>query len=107
MKKLLVIVPGSQTGRDSVFYLLDSDTGECLASHFCSGYWYAKSDLYFGRPERIKSFREKYEEQELEVEFIDKTSVDQEELYRKNKEFIYPDAPPTAPSVTLTMSEEK
>lgn len=85
MKKLLVIYPGSETDHDSPFYLLDSDTGECLASHFCSGAWFAESDLYAGRPERIKSFGEKYKGQEIEVKFIDKTDIDQEALFAKNQ----------------------
>ena len=46
---------------DGIYYLI-TEEGECLASHFCSNKWFAKSDLYEGRPERIKEFTERFGE---------------------------------------------
>lgn len=85
MKKLLVITPGSRRRSDSVFYLLDPETGEALASHFCSHALFAKSDLYEGRPKRIEAYTERFGE--IEVKFIDETNIKEEELIAKNKEF--------------------
>ena len=55
-KTLLVIVPESTVMNDCVFHLLVAETGEHLASHFCSNATFAPGDLYFGRKERIKEY---------------------------------------------------
>ena len=58
---------------DCVFHLLVAETGEHLASHFCSNATFAPGDLYFGRKERIKEYEEKFGE--VDVKFIDKTEL--------------------------------
>lgn len=83
--KTLVIYPGSDIHKDSPFYILDPDTGECLASHFCSGSSWAKGDLHDRRPERLKEWKDKYG-QETEAKFIDKTKYNWDEIYKKNQE---------------------
>lgn len=82
--KTLVIYPGKSVDHDSPFHILDPETGECLASHFCSGSWYAKSDLHDGRPERKKEWQEKYG-METEAKFIEETDYIWEEVYTKNQ----------------------
>lgn len=51
-------------GRNTAFYLI-AETGECLASHFCSHIGFAKSDLHDGRPERQKDYKEKFGDYEV------------------------------------------
>lgn len=82
--KTLVIYPESNVYRDSPFYILDPETGECLASHYCSGAGYAKSDLHDGRPERLKKWKEKYG-QDTEAKFIDQSDYKWDEVYEKNQ----------------------
>jgi hypothetical protein len=82
-KTLLVIVPESTVNYDSLFYLIVEETGECLASHLCSHAGYAEYDLYSGRPERVDEFRKRFGE--VEVKFIDKTEISNEEILEKNK----------------------
>lgn len=84
MKKLLVIYPDSKTNQDSGFHLLDPETGEHLASHFCSGAWFAKSDLHDSRKERLEEWKKKYG-METEAKFIDETEYDWDEIYKKNQ----------------------
>ena len=48
-KEKLYITP--REGRECQFYILH-ESGECLASHFCSNDSFAKGDLESGRPER-------------------------------------------------------
>ena len=84
-KTLLVIVPGNHVKSDCVFTILNSETGEGLASHLCSNSSYAKSDLYNGRPERIKEWKEKFGD--VEVKFINETNINEDDLLKKNKEF--------------------
>lgn len=84
-KTLLVITPESSVHQDSAFYLLVARTGECLASHICSHSGFAKSDLYSGRPERIKEFTERFGE--CEVKFIDETEIDEKDLLALNKKW--------------------
>lgn len=82
MKTLLVITPGTETNHDSPFNLLVAETGEHLASHYCSHYLFAESDLYSGRPERIEEWRERFGE--IEVKFINETDISQDELIKRN-----------------------
>lgn len=81
-KTLLVISPGSDVYQDSVFNILVAETGESLASHFCSHAGWAKSDLYAGRPERIKEWEKRFGK--IEVKFINETDVSEEELVKRN-----------------------
>lgn len=81
--KTLIIFPNSKTYDDSIFYIFDPETGECLASHYCSGSWYAKSDLHDGRPERLVEWEQKYH-MKTEAKFIDETEFIWEEIYKKN-----------------------
>lgn len=83
--KTLVIYPDSKTHRDSVFYILDPETGECLASHLCSHSCFAKSDLHDRREERLVKWKEKFGE-ETEAKFIDETDYNWDEIYKKNQE---------------------
>ena len=83
-KKILVIYPQSTFHRDTVFYILDPDTGEVLARHFCSGAEWAKNDLHDGRPNRLAKWKEKFGE-ETEAKFIDETSYNWDEIYQKNQ----------------------
>lgn len=82
--KTLVIYPESNTYKDSIFYLFDPDTGECLATHFCSSSGWAKSDLHDDREDRLKAWKEEYNE-ETEAKFIDETDYKLEEILGKNK----------------------
>ena len=83
--KTLVIYPGKDIHQDSPFYIFDPETGEALASHFCSGAWFAKGDLHDNRPERLKEWEEKFG-QKTEAKFIDETDYNWEEIYQKNQE---------------------
>lgn len=84
--RLLVIYPGKKDDVwNNVYTLLDAETGEALASHFCTNYGYAMGDLYSQRPERIKIWKERFGE--VEVKFIDETDISPEELQRRNKEW--------------------
>lgn len=85
MKTLLVIYPGSDVMHNSSFHLIHAETGEVLASHFCSCSGFAPGDLYFNRPERIEEFTKRFGE--VEVKFIDETTIDKEELLSRNKAF--------------------
>lgn len=85
-KKTLIIYPGKEIYRDSIFSLVDPETGEGLASHLCSGSYFAKGDLHDNRPERLKEWREKYGV-ETEAKFIDETDYDMDEIFEKNKAY--------------------
>jgi hypothetical protein len=84
--KTLVIFPKSDVHSDSPFYLIDPETGEGLASHFCSGAWFAKGDLHDTRKDRLEKWKEKYGEK-TEAKFIDETDYNWEEILEKNKNF--------------------
>lgn len=84
-KTLLVIAPGRDVKHDAVFNLLVAETGEHLASHLCSHYGFAKSDLYEGRPERIEEFTKRFGE--IEVKYIDETDISPEQLLERNKKW--------------------
>lgn len=83
--KTLVIYPDSNTHRDSTFHLFDPETGDCLASHLCSGSWWAQSDLHDRREDRLKEWKERFGE-ETQAKFIDQTDYDWDEIYKKNQE---------------------
>ena len=81
--KTLVIYPNSKTQKDSGFFLLDPDTGECLAQHYCSGAVFAKGDLHDDRKDRLEEWEQKYG-QKTEAKFIDETDFNWDEIYNKN-----------------------
>jgi hypothetical protein len=85
MSTLLVIDPGRKNYEEGVFDILVAETGEHLASHFCSNYSFAYGDLYGNRPERIKEWTERFGE--LEVKFIDETDITVEELVARNQKW--------------------
>ena len=82
MKTLLVIVPGRTQVTDETFSLVVAETGEHLASHFCSNYLFAPGDLYEGRPERKEEWGKRFGE--IEIKFIDETDITIEELTKRN-----------------------
>ena len=82
--KTLIIYPESTTYQNSAFYILDPETGECLASHLCSHAGFAKGDLHDTRQERLEEWEKKYGEK-TEAKFIDETDYDWEEIYKKNQ----------------------
>ena len=83
-KTLLVITPpDDKMLRDCVFNILVAETGEHLASHFCSSAGFAYDDLYNTRNERKKELVKRFGE--LEVKFINKTSITEDELIKRNK----------------------
>lgn len=85
MKTLLVITPKKETTQDCVFHILVAETGEHLASHFCSNGSFAYGDLYAHRPERIKEWTKRFGE--LEVKYLEETDITQETLIQRNKEW--------------------
>lgn len=82
-KTLLVIVPSE--GYDCVFNIVNSETGEGLASHLCSHHGFAYNDLYGTREERKKEWTERFGE--LEVKFLNETDITEEELIEKNRQW--------------------
>lgn len=82
--KTLIIYPDSKTDYDSCFYLIDPETGEELASHYCSGASFARGDLHNNRPERRLELKKKYGV-ETEAKFINETNYDWNEICSKNK----------------------
>lgn len=80
---LLVIAPGTGIQKDCVFHILVAETGEHLASHFCSHSGFAYGDLYGNRQERIKEWTKRFGE--LEVKYIDETDLTEDELVSRNK----------------------
>lgn len=82
--KTLVIYPDSRTHKDSSFHIFDPETGDCLASHFCSGAFFAKSDLHDSRKQRLEKWKEQFGE-ETEAKFIDETDYNWDEIFAKNQ----------------------
>jgi len=83
---LLVIVPGKNTPYgDCVYYILIAETGETLASHFCSGPGFAYGDLYSNRPERIKEWEGKLGS--IKVKYIDETDISIDQIKERNKKW--------------------
>ena len=86
MKTLLVIDPGKDAEyREGVFNILVSETGEHLASHYCSNWTFAWGDLYANRPERIEKWTERFGD--FEVKYLCDTDLTRDELVRRNKEW--------------------
>ena len=85
-KTLLVIAPGKGVNHDCVFNILVAETGEHLASHFCSNWTFAWGDLYADRKERIKEWQLRFGD--FEVKYIDDTDVSETELLKRNKEWF-------------------
>lgn len=69
--KTLYVIPSK--GNNCSFYLCDLESGEVLASHFCSHELFAKGDLYENKPERQEKFTEKYNS-EIKVKFFNEQS---------------------------------
>ena len=84
-KTLLVIVPGRDVRQDAIFNLLVAETGEHLASHFCSCAGFAYGDLYAHRPERIEEWTKRFGE--LDVKYIDQTDISEEQLLVRNQKW--------------------
>jgi hypothetical protein len=80
--KTLVVFPGPRICEDILYYLIDMDTGECLASHLSSNSYYAIKDLHDRRPERMKEWEEKFCDK-TEAKFITETSYSLHEIYMK------------------------
>lgn len=74
----LYVMSGAANGIDDIdgMYYLMTETGECLATHFCSNKYFAKGDLYERRPERIKEFTERFGDIELLYLGEDNMTVD-------------------------------
>tara|TARA_R110000850_G_scaffold34024_2_gene92266 strand:- start:6090 stop:6350 length:261 start_codon:yes stop_codon:yes gene_type:complete len=81
--KTLIIYPNE--GYNTGFTILDPETGEGLASHFCSHQGFAKYDLHDGRPERLEEWKETFGD-DTEAKFIGETDYNWEEIYKKNQE---------------------
>ena len=87
MKTLLVITPKSTTNKDSYFYLLVAETGECLACHICTNAAFAPGDLYFDRHDRMEEFKRRFGE--IEVKFIDEVvGLTEDTMIKRNKEWF-------------------
>lgn len=84
-KKLLVIAPSDDIYEDAMFYLIDPATGECLYTHICSNSSFAYGDLYGRSKERQEKIKERFGE--VEIKFLNRTSINVEELQKKNVEF--------------------
>lgn len=82
-KTLLVITPSE--GFNCPFYILVAQTGEVLASHFCSHHGFAWGDLYDNREERKEEWSDRFGE--YEVKFLDQTDITEEQLIARNKEY--------------------
>ena len=86
--ELLVIYPGKNVEHDFIgsgFGIYVAETGECLATHFCSNFGYAWNDLYARRPERIVKWKSRFKD--FEVKFIDETDIDIEVFINKIETF--------------------
>jgi len=82
--KTLVIYPGQEVEHDSPFYLLDPETGEVLASHFCSHSLFAKGDLHDNRKDRLEEWEKEYG-MKTEAKFVEETNYKWEDIYAKNQ----------------------
>lgn len=83
----LYVMSGAVNGIDSIdgMYYLIAETGECLASHFCSCKYFAKSDLYERRPERIEEFTKRFGD--IEVLYLGEDDMTVDKLMDLNKKW--------------------
>lgn len=82
MKTLYILPYGNE--ENTVFYLVDIDTGEVKATHFCSNRFYAKGDLLNDREARKEKLEEAYGE-EVTCEFFNAQSdVTEAEFEKRN-----------------------
>lgn len=88
-KTLLVIYPSK--GQDTGFGLFVAETGEGIASHFCSHEGFAKGDLYDNRPDRKEEIKEKFGD--VEVKFLDQTELSVEKLTIRNEQWYLANNP--------------
>ena len=64
--KFYIVGPGKDgKGEGEGSYILITEEGERLASHFCSDSSFARSDLESGRPERQKEWKAKFGDYEV------------------------------------------
>lgn len=75
-------IDGPEDGGEGVYFLV-ADTGECLASHFCSNYGFARGDLEAHRSERQRAWREQFGE--YVVKFIGEDELTRDELIQRNE----------------------
>ena len=81
---LLVIVPNK--GTDCVFHILNAETGEVLASHFCTNENFAFDDLYGTRETRKEEWTKRFGE--LDVKFLGETNLSESTLLDRNKKWF-------------------
>ena len=86
MKTLLVITPNKNTSHDATFHLLVAETGEHLASHYCSHGGFADYDLYESRAERIAEYAKRFGK--VEVKFLEDTNISKKELQDRNHKWF-------------------
>lgn len=72
-------------------YALLNDDGFGMASHYCSNYGFANSDLIEGRPERLEKWKE-YLKDGYTLEYVYRGSQKHAELLEKNKVFANDEA---------------
>jgi len=82
MKKTLLVIAPS-VGYDCPFHILVAETGEHLASHFCTNERYAYGDLYADRKERIEEWTKRFGE--FEVKYLNQTEITPEDLFARNE----------------------
>lgn len=73
------------SGGEGIYDLL-VETGEHLASHFCSSARYAREDLEANRPERKAEWKKKFGE--YTVLALGEDNMTKEELIKRNKEWF-------------------
>ena len=83
----LYVMSEAANGIDSIdgIYYLIAETGECLASHFCSCKYFAKGDLYERRPERIEEFTKRFGD--IEVLYLGEDDMTIDKLMDLNKKW--------------------
>lgn len=70
---------------DGIYYLISED-GNCLASHLCSNKYFAKSDLYERRPERIEEYAKRYGE--CECLYLGEDDMTADKILELNKRYF-------------------
>ena len=83
----LYVMSGAANGTDSIdgIYHLIAETGEYLASHWCSSKYFAKGDLYERRPERIEEFTKRFGE--IELLYLGEDDMTVDKLINLNKKW--------------------